>query len=234
MSYGHEIIATEAELLDQRRTVYRVKLKPDSYRHIIPETATSVIVKQQKDGWEEEFEDEETAYNKLKVLQGKVIPYFYGRGDFDGLPALILSDIDGIPLDDLALSNYDISESSLKAYLEEVLSQFLKHGALYRDQKLNNFLFCDSTDCGSGKVMAVDLEQVEFPDRFRPWHYSVSQQGARSLMEDFRYKRSPGRESSPLELCMSGHDESGPLAELDDFSLVIYPGSIGKPVSTQP
>ncbi|KAE8151801.1 hypothetical protein BDV25DRAFT_128504 [Aspergillus avenaceus] len=183
--YGHEITATEVELLDQHRTVYRFKLKPDSYQHAIPETATS----------EEEFKDEETAYNKLKVLQGKVIPYFY-------------------------------------TCLEKVFSQFLKHGALYRDQKLDNFLFCDDKGSGDGKVIAVDLEQVEFPDQLRPWQYSISQQGARSLMEDFRYKRNPGRESSPLEFWLPEH-ESVPLAELDDFSLIIYLESIARPASTQ-
>ncbi|OJJ94758.1 hypothetical protein ASPACDRAFT_48586 [Aspergillus aculeatus ATCC 16872] len=65
---GYEITATEAELLDQQRTVYRLKFAPDLYRHTIPITATSVIVKQLKDGWEDEFQDEEKAYRRLKNL----------------------------------------------------------------------------------------------------------------------------------------------------------------------
>ncbi|PYH97163.1 hypothetical protein BO71DRAFT_396434 [Aspergillus ellipticus CBS 707.79] len=94
---GHKIIAGEVELLDQQRTVSRLKLEPGSFRYTIPPTATSVIVKQQKDGWEREFEDEKkTTYLRLKTLQGEVLPYFYGAGYFDGLPVLILSDIDGI------------------------------------------------------------------------------------------------------------------------------------------
>ncbi|KAB8261762.1 hypothetical protein BDV32DRAFT_148087 [Aspergillus pseudonomiae] len=199
---GHKILATEVELLDPRRTVYRLKLKPGSYRYPIPEGATSIIIKQQKEDWEEEFKDEEIAYNKLEALQGKVIPYFYGQGYFDGLPALILSDINGVPLSDLARNNDEVSEDLLKAYLEKVFKQFSKYGALYRDQKLDNFLLCVD------KVMAVDLERVEFPDQFRPWHPLVNKGGPRSLMEDFEYTRNPRRKSSPLDFWISGNDTS--------------------------
>ncbi|PLB50835.1 hypothetical protein P170DRAFT_474388 [Aspergillus steynii IBT 23096] len=205
----HEITATEVELLDQRRTVYRFKLSADSYRHTIPKTDASVIVKQQKEEWEEEFDDEETAYNKLKDLQGKVIPNFYGRGYFDGQPALILSKIDGIPLNAVARSSdCKIPEDSLKAYLEEVFTELSKHGALYHDQKLDNFLLCHDEQRGHIKVMVVDLEQVEFPDKLRPWEHLINQEGARSLMEDFRYTRNPRREPSPLQFWMSGNNES--------------------------
>ncbi|RAH72806.1 uncharacterized protein BO66DRAFT_21603 [Aspergillus aculeatinus CBS 121060] len=167
-------MATEIERLDRHRTVYRFKLEPGSYRHTIPKTATSVIVKQQKDEWEEEFEDEQRAYNRLKKLQGKVIPYFYGRGHFGGLPALVLSDIDGITLDELARSNYEVPEESLRSSLEEVFSELTKHGALYRDQKLDNFLLCDGKGRGKSRVMVVDLEQVEFPEHLRPWQHSIT------------------------------------------------------------
>ena len=115
--------------------MHRLILKPDSHRHVIPNTVTSVIVKQEKDGWEEEFEVEKIAYKKLEQLQGEVIPYLYGQGSFNGLPALILSDIDGITLDDLARrSNDEVSEEELKTYLEEVFKKLSKHGVLYRDQ----------------------------------------------------------------------------------------------------
>ncbi|PYH96872.1 hypothetical protein BO71DRAFT_407389 [Aspergillus ellipticus CBS 707.79] len=200
---GHEITATEAELLDQQRTVYRLKIAPDSDRHELPTTATSVIIKQQKDDWEDEFEDEEKAYRRLEKLQGDVIPYFYGRGYFNGRPALILSDIDGISLKDLALSNNETSEKSLKDHLEEVFTKLSKHGAIYRDQKLDNFLFCYDKECGKSKVRVVDLEQVEFPQDIRTWHRQINQEGARSLIEEFRFRRNPGRKSPPLKLWVS-------------------------------
>ncbi|KAE8371928.1 hypothetical protein BDV26DRAFT_286366 [Aspergillus bertholletiae] len=208
---GHEIITTEVEQLDPCRTVYRLKLEPGSYRHTIPTTATSVIVKQQKEGWEEEFEDEVTAYNKLNALQGKVIPYFYGQGYFDGLPALILSDINGNHLHILARSNDKVPED-LEAQLRKVFNELSKFGALYTDQKLDTFLLCVEKDRKSSKVMVVDLEQVEFPDQLRSWHKFTNQEGPRSLMEDFKYTRNPRRQSSPLDFWISGNDNSASTA----------------------
>ncbi|PYI35711.1 hypothetical protein BP00DRAFT_442499 [Aspergillus indologenus CBS 114.80] len=180
---GHEITATEAELLDLQRTVYRLQIAPDPDRDQLPTTATSVIVKQQKDEWEDEFEDEETAYHRLEKLQGEVIPYFYSRGYFNGRPALILSDVDGTSLKDLADSNVETSEDLLKALLEEAFSKLSEYGAIYRDQKLDNFLLCYDQECGKSKVMVVDLEQVEFPQKIRPWHRQINQKGARSLID---------------------------------------------------
>ncbi|KAH8433990.1 uncharacterized protein LDX57_011626 [Aspergillus melleus] len=227
--HGHEIVATEIELLDQHRPVYRARLEPDLYRHTIPSTVTSVIIKQQKDEWEEEFEDEEKAYNRLKKLQGEVIPYFYGRGCFNGQPALILSDIDGITLNDLAHSNYDVPEASLKAHLEEVFDALSTHGALYRDQKPDNFFLCGDCDIGFSKAMVVDLEQVEFPGQLRPWQYSINKDGARALMEEFKYKRDPQRESTPLDLWTSGHQDGNPLRELEGFASGVNQQGIGRP-----
>ncbi|GLB01604.1 hypothetical protein AtubIFM57258_000013 [Aspergillus tubingensis] len=206
---GHEIKATKVEHLDPRRTVYRLHLEPGSsyYRHIIPEPATSIIIKQQKEDWEEEFEDEKTAYTKLKDLQGEVIPYFYGQGYYDGLPALIISDIPGITLYDLARSNEEVPEKLIKSYLEDVFDKLSKYRAFHCDQKLDNFILCGDREHGYSKVMAVDLEQVEIPDQVRRWHWSINQEGARSLMEEFRYRRNPRHEPSPLEMWKIGQDK---------------------------
>ncbi|BCR99164.1 uncharacterized protein AKAW2_40847A [Aspergillus luchuensis] len=204
---GHEIRATKVEHLDPCRTVYRFHLEQNSYRHMIPETATSIIIKQQKEDWEEEFEDEKTAYTKLKSLQGEVIPYFYGEGYYDGLPALLLSDIRGITLDDLARSNEKVPEKLIKSYLEDVFEKLSTYEAFYLDQKLDNFILCGDQEHGYSKVMAVDLEQVEIPDQVRPWHWSINQEGARSLMEELRYRRNLKHESAPLEMWKIGHDK---------------------------
>ena len=205
---GPEITATKAELLDQQRTVYRLQIAPDPDRHGIPTTATSVIVKQRKDGWEDEFENEVKAYHILERLQGKVIPYFYGRGYFNGRPALVLSDIDGISLKDLARSTKETSKDLLEACLEEAFSELSKYGANYHDQKLDNFLLCYDEECGKNKVRIVDLEQVEFPRETRPWHRQINQEGARSLIEDFENMRNPGRKSPPLQIWVSGNGGS--------------------------
>ncbi|GLA65327.1 hypothetical protein AtubIFM54640_007077 [Aspergillus tubingensis] len=204
---GHEIKATKVEHLDPRRTVYRFRLEPNSYRHIIPESATSVIIKQLKDDREEKFEDEQTAYTKLKDLQGGVIPEFYGQGYYDGLPALVLSDIPGITLEDLTRSNEEVPENLIKSYLEDVFDKLSKYQAFYLDQKLDNFILCGDREHGYSKVMAVDLENVEIPSQLRPWHWSINQEGPRSLMEEFKYRRNPKSESIPLEMWKVGQDK---------------------------
>lgn len=140
---NHPICSTNVQLLDKRRTVYRFTLEPGSYRHSIPQTVTSLIVKQQKDDWEEEFENEKVVYDKLKELQGKVIPFFFGQGYYDGLPALILSEIDGVTLHEMARSKNDFPKEVLRTHLENVFRQFSEYGALYRDQRLDNFILCD-------------------------------------------------------------------------------------------
>lgn len=188
--------------------MYRFHLEPNSYRHIVLETATSIIIKQHKENWEEEFEDEQTAYTKLEDLQGEVIPFCYGEGYYDGLPALLLSDICGTTLYDLARSNEEVPENLIKAYLEDVFDKLSKYKAFYPDQKLDNFILFGDWEHGYSKVMAVDLEQVEFPDQVRPWHWSINQEGVRSLMEKFRYRRNPRRELSPLKIWKVGHDKT--------------------------
>jgi hypothetical protein len=54
------------------------------------------IVLKQKDGWEEEFDNEIAAYERLKCLQGLVIPRCYGQAQYEGTHALVLSDIGGV------------------------------------------------------------------------------------------------------------------------------------------
>lgn len=83
-------------------TVHRLELDQRSPRPGLPRT---VILKQQKDGWEEEFQNEIHVYDRLKELQGAVIPRFLGQGSFNGLPALILSEVVGTTLYDFAHNN---------------------------------------------------------------------------------------------------------------------------------
>ena len=44
------------------------------------------------------FQNEIYAYKRLKMLQGALIPTLFGQGSFNGRPALVLSEIDGITL----------------------------------------------------------------------------------------------------------------------------------------
>lgn len=96
-------------------------------------------------------------------------------------------------------SKNDFSKDTLEACLEDVFRQFSKYGALYRDQRLDNFLLCDhhGQQC---KVMAVDLEQVDFPDRPQPWETRINSNDAMSVMRDFEYAQYPNREPSPVQI----------------------------------
>lgn len=147
--------------------------------------------------WKEEFNNEIVVYERLKELQGYLIPFFFGKGYYDGLPALVLSEIDGITLHGLARSKKDFPRAVLETSLEDAFRQSSEYGALYHDQRLENLLLCDhgSQKC---KVMVIDLEQVDFPDQLRPWEKQINTNGAMSLMRDFEDLLYPNREPSPV------------------------------------
>lgn len=171
---------TDAKRLDQDRTVYRLEIKP------VNNLPSTVIIKQQKEGWSDEFEHEASCYERLKDLQGDEIPIFFGQGDFDGIRALVISEIVGTTLLDFARSMNPIDEKKMKDDLAAVFQSLTTYGAVYWDQKLDNFMYCDNAAPDASKAMVIDLEQVRFPTSFRSWELDVNNEGARALMEDFR------------------------------------------------
>ncbi|KAJ5468636.1 hypothetical protein N7475_006388 [Penicillium sp. IBT 31633x] len=134
-----------------------------SLRHTIPPEITTIIVKQQKDRWENEFKVEKEAYKFLEQLQGIVIPRLFRQGYFNEIPALILADIGGITLYDLACRKDKIDGEMLERELKKAPRALYDHGVQYEDQRLDNFLLCDNN-----KVMIVDLEQVKSFDKSQP------------------------------------------------------------------
>jgi hypothetical protein len=59
------------------------------------------------------------------------------------------------------------------------------HGAEYLDQRLDNFILCDT-----GEVMVVDLEQVDFPLNYEDsWEHSINHGGVGSLLYLFNETR---------------------------------------------
>jgi serine/threonine protein kinase len=130
------------------------------------------------------------AYERLKVLQGTVIPTLFGQGPFNGRPALVLSEVDGITLRELART--DVQEKTLETQLEKAIQAIHEKGAEYGDLNLGNFLFCKN-----GEVVIVDLEEVEFPDKRQPWERSVNLGGMGYLMSRFRFVRNPNRAPTP-------------------------------------
>jgi hypothetical protein len=175
------------QLVPGKKTVYRLELEePDS---------DPIVVKQQKDEWEEEFKNEKMAYERLKTLQSNVIPQFLGQGLFDGVPALFISEIVGTTLYDLAQGNDDVPENILEARLYEAFGELSRHGAVHWDPKLDNFLFCH----GESKVMLVDLEHIKFPEPLQPGDIELNKASVSRLMSDFRYAKNPNRPPSPID-----------------------------------
>ena len=160
--------------LDPRRAVYRLILDTCQELHGLP---TVVIVKKMKDGWHDEFEQEKEAYERLKSLQGSVIPTFFGEGTFNGSPIIIISEVVGKTLHDLAHRRVPISLGELQRLLEKAMWLLHSCGAEYLDQRLDNFFLCDT-----GEVMIVDLEQVTFPRDLEDWKDSVNYGGVGSLL----------------------------------------------------
>ncbi|KKK12000.1 hypothetical protein P175DRAFT_0504367 [Aspergillus ochraceoroseus IBT 24754] len=156
--------------LDPRREVYRLNLETCQELHGLP---TVVIIKKMKDDWHDEFKQEIHAYERLKPLQGSVIPVFFGQATFNDSPVLVLSEVVGKTLQDLAHSGLPISLKELQRKLEKAMRLLHAYGAEYLDQRLDNFFLCD----GTGEVMVVDLEQVEFPGDLEDWKHSVNYGG---------------------------------------------------------
>lgn len=190
------ITARTLKTLDQRRqTVHRLETEPSSCHNALLANVNSVIVKQQKDGWIAEFQHEKEAYKRLENLQGTIIPRLFGEGSLNGIPALILSEVSGSTLYELARNNAKVSEDILQGQLQLAFSVLQKHGVEYGDLRPENFLLCDN-----GKIVILDLEDVSFP---RETGEALSLDSgylgdAGYVMSKFRDIRNPNRPSSPV------------------------------------
>ncbi|KAJ5618621.1 hypothetical protein N7528_006732 [Penicillium herquei] len=130
-----------------------------------------------KEEWESEFQQEIEVYEKFKSIQGSVIPIFFGQATFDDSPAIIISEVIGTNLLEFARSMVPISEEELRSKLEKPMHAIHSLGAEYLDQRLDNFILCDT-----GEIMVVDLEQVDFPPDLDEWKKGVNYGGVGSLL----------------------------------------------------
>ncbi|KAJ5988280.1 hypothetical protein N7481_003490 [Penicillium waksmanii] len=136
---------------------------------------------------------------------------------FNGHPALILSDIGGFTLHQIARSDFKASAEDLRELLATALKTLYNHGAEYWDQKLDNFML------SSGKVIIVDLEQIHSREEPGRWEDNVNFGGIGSLMENFRYAQNPYREEPPVLILLPPPRPTKPIQiweiwELDDTS----------------
>lgn len=111
-----------------------------------------IVLKTRKKGWDEEFETEKQMYARMRALQGHGIPILYGEAAHEGDPALVLSDVGGVPLYHdacLELDVYDVTK-----LLEDALRPIIAFGVEYADAKLDNFRLVGD------RIVVLDFEQV--------------------------------------------------------------------------
>ncbi|CAG8945318.1 unnamed protein product [Penicillium salamii] len=197
----------KAELLDPDRTVYRLELiDPPSLPFI-------VILKKQKPGWEDQFNNEKKAYDLLSPLQGTVIPIFYGEAMYDQSPALVLSAISGTTLLELARGDFPQSEeAALEAKIVAALQAFVTYGVQYNDERLDNFLLADDDE----QVKIVDLEHVNLSST-KLWPESFNYNTAWCLMYKFTIARDPLSlpPLDPRAWSVMEHDPETPPLDID-------------------
>ncbi|KAH6976634.1 hypothetical protein EDB80DRAFT_305601 [Ilyonectria destructans] len=124
-----------------------------------------VVLKKVKPGWLEEFENEKLIYERLQILQGRVIPKFYGEAQFEGTRALILSEVVGIMPWEQKLPPLQADE--FKELVEVAFQELNAFGLAYDDIKLDNMILVQD------RVVLVDLESVyEVPLEHREYVFN--------------------------------------------------------------
>ncbi|PHH76336.1 hypothetical protein CDD80_1605 [Ophiocordyceps camponoti-rufipedis] len=112
-----------------------------------------LVLKKYKKGWDEEFDTEISTYELVKPLQGIVVPHCYGELEFEGVRALLLSDVGG--------HNAATPEGSLSSVADFRRMLHTAFVALARFYVRHDDLKPDNFQVVGDKIMALDLEQVD-------------------------------------------------------------------------
>jgi RIO-like serine/threonine protein kinase len=119
-----------------------------------------LVLKQQKEGEEEMimaelFDTKLKAYDRLKPLQGVVIPTCFGQLYYNGKRALIVEYLEGVFLSSPEGATLRLEE--LSTLLQPCYQALHAFGVHHDDPSLSNFLLVDD-----GKIMVLDLESAVF------------------------------------------------------------------------
>jgi serine/threonine protein kinase len=138
-------------------------------------------LKQKKEGWDEAFDTEKTTYLKLRCLQGTIIPTYYGQVQFEGKPALVLSDIGGVCVAEP--KGAVLREEHIEPLFHQALSALMSQGISHDDLKLDNFHLVRNS--AGRAIMVLDLELVNDipPETDRE---EIVQWDVNSLMREYR------------------------------------------------
>jgi tRNA A-37 threonylcarbamoyl transferase component Bud32 len=175
-----------------------------------------VILKCQKKGtdvehgddkeFEQLFEAEHQAYNRLWPIQGLTIPRCYGLTHFHGRKALILQHCPGQTLEQPEAATLSSGES--KRLLGDSFKQMAEQGAVQEDANISNFILAPD----KRSIMAVDLEYVTFPSTSEDIEYH-SLSSMQTTLENYlgrqRFLRSDGYlEAASCNVSICLHDTS--------------------------
>ncbi|KAI8721341.1 hypothetical protein NCS52_00581400 [Fusarium sp. LHS14.1] len=113
---------------------------------------SKVVIKKLKPGWNDEFNNEKSMYERLLCLQGTLIPKYFGETTVHNTRALILSEVDGVEACNQKFPCLEAPE--FRHRVEEAFAELAQFGLAYGDLKLDNFLLVGD------RVIIVDLESV--------------------------------------------------------------------------
>lgn len=142
----------------------------------------TVIIKKLKAEWEEEFDTEIRMYNKLKPIQGQVVPVFHGEVGADGTRALLLSDVGGKHLG--AITDGEYSEEEIERMVRASLKAILNLGVVPYDANLVNCLVTEDR-------VVVDHEQDEDVEAGGDTLDELLDSKAEEIMYWYRYFHKP-------------------------------------------
>ncbi|KAF5252258.1 hypothetical protein FANTH_2814 [Fusarium anthophilum] len=140
-----------------------------------------IVLKRQKENWEEEFNHEIVAYNRLRPIQGLTIPKLHGTIQYANTRALILLDIGGSSLS--TPEGAVLDEQAMEPLLHQALTSLNEYGVCHDDTKLDNFHLV--ADEGKDKIMIVDLESADFDQTEEELAYTAKNK-TKSLLRQYR------------------------------------------------
>lgn len=115
----------------------------------------------------ESFLAEQRAYERLRPLQGIVVPRLYGTVRYNGQDALLLQYIPGPTLADSEGAIMTVDEAF--SLLQRSYSSMTDLGATQEDAQLRNFIL----NTQQGRIMVVDLEFVAIDESVEYMEYST-------------------------------------------------------------
>ncbi|KAL7919519.1 hypothetical protein ACQKWADRAFT_191914 [Trichoderma austrokoningii] len=112
-----------------------------------------IVLKTQKQNWENEFHAERRFYKALARLQGSYIPRYLGAAEFNGIKSHVLSDVGGICMADIDEDDVAIAPA-IERLFRQTITVVAVLGHYQNDMRLDNFHLVGN------RIVIVDLEQM--------------------------------------------------------------------------